>query len=87
MRLTYREAALRVLREAGCPMTTRELINSAIASGLIMPGGKTPQATMSAVLYRTVQGDPRFKKIEERGPLGAKRGSVRWALNSWSETE
>jgi hypothetical protein len=84
-RLTYLEAVLHVLNEADHPLTVRELVDSAIASGLISPGGKTPEATMSAVLYRTIQSDSRLKKIEERGPLRAKRGTVRWALKSWPD--
>jgi hypothetical protein len=87
MKITYREAVLFVLREAGHPLTTREIIDSVIASGLVIPGGKTPDATMSALLYRTLKADSELMKMEEPGPWRAKRGTVRWALKSWSETE
>jgi len=79
-KLTYLEAVFHVLHEMGRPMTIREPIDSVIASGLIKPRGKTPEATMSAQLYRTIQGDSRLKKLEESGTLRAKRGTVRWAL-------
>lgn len=85
MNLTYLEAAVSVLRDAGRPMRARELTDSAIAAGLITPQGRTPEATMSAVLYRKVQVDSRLVKIEDSGGrIRAKRGSVRWALSSWS---
>lgn len=81
-KLTYREAALRALREAGRPLTTRELVDFAVASGLV-PRSKTPEATMRTMLYRIVQGDHDFKKLGDHGTLRAKRGTVRWALKSW----
>jgi HB1, ASXL, restriction endonuclease HTH domain len=82
--LTYLEAAVRILHDAGRPLSTRELTDSAIAAGLIKPEGSTPQATMSAVLYRKVQADSRLVKIEDAGGRArAKRGSVFWALSSW----
>jgi hypothetical protein len=85
MNLTYFEAAVRILHDVGRPMGTRELTDSAIAARLIKPTGKTPEATMSAVLYRKVQVDSRLTKIEDPGGhIRAKRGSVRWALSSWS---
>jgi HB1, ASXL, restriction endonuclease HTH domain len=86
-KLTYLEAVFRVLHEAGRPLTTRELVDSAIASGLIRPGGKTPEATMGAVLYRTIQGESPLRKLEEPGTLRAKPGTVRWALKSWPDSE
>jgi hypothetical protein len=86
-RPTFLEAVFRVLHEAGHPLTTRELVDSAIASGLIDPVGKTPEATMSAVLYRTVRDDSRLKKLEEPGAFRAKKGTVRWALISWPDSE
>lgn len=84
MTLTYLEAAVCILLDAGRPMRARELTDTAIEAGLIEPQGRTPEATMSAVLYRKVQVDSRLVKIEDsNGRIRARRGSVRWALSSW----
>ena len=78
--MTYYEAALRILRSARHPLTTREITVRAIEGGLIRPTGKTPHATMAAELYLRVRNDPELVKIEDPGPSRAKQGSVRWTL-------
>ena len=85
-KLTYREAAFRALREAGRPLTTRELVDFAVASGLV-PRSKTPEATMRTMLYRIIQDNHDLKKLEEHATLRAKRGTVRWALKSWPDDD
>ncbi len=42
--MTYLDAALTLLREAGRPMTDREIADEALRRGLIAPAGKTPRA-------------------------------------------
>ncbi len=54
--MTYYEAALRVLKFVGQPLTAREITDQAIEAGLIAPAGKTPYATMSAALYPPAPG-------------------------------
>jgi HB1, ASXL, restriction endonuclease HTH domain len=76
--MTYYEAALRVLKFVGRPLTAREITDQAIEAGLIAPVGKTPHATMSAVLYMRVRSDLELLKMEDPGNGRAKRGSVRW---------
>jgi hypothetical protein len=78
--MTYYEAALQVLRSVQHPLTTREITDRAMESRLIKPVGKTPHATMSAVLYRRVRSDPVLVKLEDAGDRRAKRGSVRWMV-------
>jgi hypothetical protein len=78
--MTYYEAAIEVLRAAKRPLTTQEITNRAIEKGLITPSGKTPEATMAAVLYVRLPNDPDLLKLEDRGDRRAKRGSVRWTL-------
>jgi hypothetical protein len=79
--VTYFEAALTVLRRARRPLTTREVTDDAIRSGLIRPQGKTPKASMSAQLYSALaKGTPGLVKLEESGPWRARRGSVRWQI-------
>ena len=56
--MTYLSAAQRVLKTVGRPVTTNELTSAAIRLGLIQPAGVTPEATMSAALYRFVRDHP-----------------------------
>jgi HB1, ASXL, restriction endonuclease HTH domain len=82
--MTYREAALAILRTARRPMTTREITAAALKKGLITTQGMTPEATMSAALYRYVR-DVKGALIRREftpGPTRAARESVRWALMS-----
>jgi len=78
--MTYYEAALQVLKSAKRPLTTHEITDQALKSGLINPRGKTPLATMSAVLYTRLRRDSTLMKLENRTDNRAKRGSVRWTL-------
>jgi len=78
--MTYYEAAIQILRSARCPLTTREVAEQAIETGLIQPRGKTPAATMSAVLYEHLRKDVQLTKLEAPGNRRAKKGSVRWVL-------
>jgi hypothetical protein len=80
MGMTYYEAAIQILRSARCPLTTREIAERAIETGLVKPRGKTPDATMSAALYTHLRDDVQLAKLEAPGNGRAKRGSVRWAL-------
>jgi hypothetical protein len=76
--MTYYEAALRVLKFVGHPLTAREITDQAIEAGLIAPVGKTPYSTMSSVLYMRLRSDLELLKMEDPGNGRAKRGSVRW---------
>jgi hypothetical protein len=80
--LTYREAALEVLRSARRPLTAREITDRALERGLIVPHGRTPLATMQATLYRSVRDDARLVKLDTPGVTRAVRGSVRWTVAS-----
>lgn len=81
-RMTYYEAALSVLRSARLPLSTQEITDLAIRRKLIRPGGKTPNATMSAALYTRVGHDSELVKIDAPGNGRAKRGSVKWTLRA-----
>ena len=67
------DAAVRVLEEAGQPMTCQELIEAMAAKGLwTSPGGKTPAATLYSAVLREIAAkgkDARFVKTE-RGKFG-----------------
>jgi hypothetical protein len=82
--MTYYDAALQVLRSVQRPLTTREITDRAVKSGLITPVGKTPEATMEAVLYLRLRSDSELVKLAELANVRAKRGSVRWTLRRLS---
>jgi len=52
--LTYKEAALRVLREVGQSLGSQEITQRAIEQESINPQGLTPDATMAAQLYTDI---------------------------------
>jgi hypothetical protein len=52
----FRESAITVLRQTAKPMTAREIAILAIDQGLLVTAGKTPFATMSAMLYHRIKG-------------------------------
>ncbi len=52
--LTYKKAALRVLREAGQPLSAQGITQRAVEQELINPLGLTPDATMAAQLYTDI---------------------------------
>ena len=78
--MTYFEAAVQILESSRNPLTTREITERALELGLIVPQGKTPLATMSAVLYRRLGADAQLVKAGARGPTRARWGTVRWTL-------
>ena len=80
--MTYLQAALTVLRESQRPLTSREIVERAMAKGLILMSGKTPESTMSAVLYTQVAKGAPLTKVYEPGETRARRGSVRWTLST-----
>jgi hypothetical protein len=67
------DAALRVLKEAGQPMTCQEMIEQMSAKGYwVSPKGRTPAATLYSAVLREIAAkgkDARFVKTE-RGKFG-----------------
>jgi len=63
--LSFKEAALRLLKESGEPMSPQDIINRALEKGLIQTQGATPGATMGAQLYVDIQRNPKspFLKV------------------------
>ena len=56
--MTFLAAAEAILKSARRPLITREVTELALKRGLIAPTGKTPEATMSAVLDTAVRDNP-----------------------------
>lgn len=67
--MTYMQAALTILAHAERPLTVPELTAVAVAEGLVRPRGKTPDRTMSSVLYRRMAGDPDAPIINRAGRI------------------
>jgi len=67
-RLSALDAAAEVLKKAGKPMRSQEMIAAMAEQGLwTSPAGKTPHATLYAAILReaTTRGDAaRFKKVD-----------------------
>lgn len=66
-RLSGLDAAARVLREAGEPMSCRAIAQKAIEGGLWSPGGKTPHATIYSAMLREIRdkgASSRFRKVD-----------------------
>ena len=70
--LSYKEAAVQVLEEAGQPLHYGEIARRAVAQELINPRGLTPEATMGAQLYSDIKRratESPFRR-ERRGVFG-----------------
>lgn len=79
--MTFLDAAEAILREEKRPLHFRELARLAIEGGLIESKGKTPDATMGAVLYQQVKraagsGEPSRFRSAGRGKFGVRRRTV-----------
>lgn len=63
-------------------MTTHEITEEAIRSGLLQPAGKTPMASMTRSLYTKGRRTGQVIQLSEPTTRGhrARRGSVRWTL-------
>jgi hypothetical protein len=62
--VSFKEAALQILRKAERPLTAKEIVDKAIESGTLQTEGATPDATMGAVLYVDIRHpNSKFKKI------------------------
>jgi hypothetical protein len=82
--MTYLDAAVVILKKSKHPMTVSDITEEAIRRGLIRPQGKTPEATMSAVLYVHTRKAkrPAIRRHFKAGMTRALRDSVRWSYDS-----
>jgi hypothetical protein len=78
--MTFGEATVEVLRGASRPLSTREVADAVVRSGKVAQRGKTPEKTVSAVLYGLTRSpdNPGVERVAEEGPRRARRGTVRW---------
>jgi restriction system protein len=63
-RVSFKEAAKQVLQSADEPLSAAEITLTALERGLIATEGKTPEATMAAILYTDIKDEkiPFLKK-------------------------
>ena len=59
--MTFREGAKVILKNAGRPMTARELVAQALKRKLISEAGKTPWLTMGAQIAREIKYKGHFR--------------------------
>ncbi len=53
--MSFKEAALVLLKRTGRSMTAREIVTTALAEGLLKSGGKTPDASLAGQIYTDIQ--------------------------------
>ena len=66
-RLSALEAAAKVLKEHGRPMSCGEMVDAMLKRGLWSTNGKTPSATLYSALLRQIETkgkDAQFRKVE-----------------------
>jgi hypothetical protein len=76
--MSYRKAALEVLRKERRAMTAREIIAAATSRGLLTAGGRTPDASLAGRLYTDIQRNGKDSPFIQVGPR-------KYALREWSE--
>lgn len=76
--MSYREAAIKVLRLERRAMTAREIINAATARGLLTSVGRTPDASLAGRIYTDIQRNGKESLFIQVGPR-------RYALREWSD--
>ena len=78
-KLSQLDAAVKVLTEAGEPMTTKAMIDAMAAKGYwTSPGGQTPAATLYSALIREIAkkgAEARFVKVD-RGQFALNDGKA-----------
>lgn len=66
--MQYKDAAYKILQDAGTPMHYNEITDKAIEQGLLDSIGQTPHASMRSRLYiDTLNENSRFKRGDEKG--------------------
>jgi len=71
--MQFKDAAYKVLKQAGKPLHYNEITERALASNLLETAGQTPHATMGALLYTdTLKPASRFRRGDEKGAFTLK---------------
>ena len=71
--MQFKDAAYEILKKESKPLHYNEITNQAIAAGLLESMGKTPHATMGALLYTdTLNANSRFRRGDQKGTFALK---------------
>jgi len=71
--MQFKNAAYEILKQAGKPLHYNEIAERALAANLLETAGKTPHASMGALLYTdTLKPDTRFRRGDEKGTFALK---------------
>lgn len=71
--MQFKDAAFEILKKENKPLHYNEITNKAIAAGLLESVGKTPHATMGALLYtNTLNTNSRFRRGDQKGTFALK---------------
>ena len=64
-KLSFKDAAYKILKTAQEPMSTQEIVDKAMQLNILSTDGQTPAATMGAQLYVDINNNKktRFKKV------------------------
>lgn len=64
-KLSFKEAAIKILKEADEPLSAKEITDIALNEEMIETSGATPEATMAAQLYTDINNNSssKFKKV------------------------
>jgi DNA-directed RNA polymerase delta subunit len=76
--LSFAEAAYRILKKYGRPLSPSEITSLALSEGILSTTGKTPAATMGARLYVDIKRKDNSKFI--------KANKSKFALREWAES-
>lgn len=69
MKLSFKEAAKRILKEAERPLSAAEITKIALEKGWLETEGKTPSATMAAQIYMEIKNNPKSDFIKVKSGL------------------
>lgn len=71
--MQFKDAAYEILKKETKPLHYNEITTKAIAEGLLESVGKTPHATMGALLYTdTLNASSRFRRGDQKGTFALK---------------
>jgi restriction system protein len=71
--MQFKDAAYEILKQAGKPLHYVEITDKAIAANILETSGKTPHASMGALLYTdTLNPDSRFRRGDKKGTFTLK---------------
>jgi restriction system protein len=71
--MRFKDAAYQILQQNDQPLHYNEITDRALAAGLLDTTGKTPHASMGALLYTdTLNPDSRFRRGDQKGTFALK---------------